>query len=154
MKKFVVFITMVAMVFSLTSMAWADSATKEEAVAKCKEAVKLIQDKGLDAGKKEIGSKTGPFVWKDSYVFLMDLAGNVLAHPMVPELTERKDLLTVENSDGKFLFKEFIKLANEKGQGWVDYMFPKPGNEDPVAKTTYIERVPGTQYLVGAGIYK
>lgn len=145
---------MVAMVFSLTSMAIADSATKEEAIAKCKAAIALVKDKGLDAAKKEIGSKTGSFVWKDSYVFLMDMDGNVLAHPAAPQLTERKDLLTVENSDGKFLFKEFIKLANEKGQGWVDYMFPKPGQEDPVAKSTYVERVPGTQYLVGAGIYK
>ena len=154
MKKIVVLVAMVTMVFSLTAMAWAESATQDEAMAKCKEAAALVQEKGLDAAVKVIGSKTGPFVWKDSYVFLMDMSGNVLAHPIVPALTERKDLLTVENSDGKFLFKEFIKLANEKEEGWVDYMFPKPGAEEPVAKSTFVKRVPGTQYLVGAGIYK
>lgn len=154
MKKMVVLTAVMMMVCFLTATVWADSATQEEAVAKCKEAAALVKEKGLEGAVKTIGAKTGPFVWKDSYVFLMDMEGNVLAHPMVPELTQRKDLLTVENSDGKFLFKEFIKLANEKEQGWVDYMFPKPGQEKPVAKSTYIQRVPGTQYLVGAGIYK
>ncbi len=45
-------------------------------------------------------------------------------------------------------------MANDEGQGWVDYKFPKPGQEKPVAKTSYIQRVEGTQYLVGAGVYK
>ncbi len=154
MKKLVILISVLLMVCALGAEAWADSATKEEAMAKCKEAASLFKEKGLAEAVKVIGDKTGPFVWKDSYVFLMDLSGNVLAHPVAPQLIERKDLMTVENSDGKFLFKEFIKLANEKEEGWVDYMFPKPGQEDPVAKSTFIQRVPGTQYLVGAGIYK
>jgi signal transduction histidine kinase len=49
---------------------------------------------------------------------------------------------------------EFVKVANTSGQGWVDYMWPKPNEEKPVGKTSYIYRVPGTQYFVGAGIYK
>jgi len=33
-------------------------------------------------------------------------------------------------------------------------VWPKPGKEKPEAKSTYIYRVPDTQYFVGAGIYK
>jgi signal transduction histidine kinase len=49
---------------------------------------------------------------------------------------------------------EFVKVANNTGQGWVDYKWPKPNEDKPVDKTSYIYRVPGTQYFVGAGIYK
>lgn len=154
MRKSMLIIGIIFMVIGLTSSVWAAEASKEEVIAKCQDAAKMIQEKGIDAGIKAIGSKEGPYVWKDTYVFLMDLDGKMLAHPMSPQLTERKDLLQTKNTDGKMIFVDFIKLANEKGSGWVDYMWPKPGQEKPVEKSTYIYRVPGTQYLVGAGIYK
>jgi signal transduction histidine kinase len=154
MRKIILLISILFLIVGWTSGVWAADATKEEVIAKCQEAAKMIQDKGLDAGIKAIGSKEGTFVWKDTYVFLMDLDGKMLAHPINPQLTERKDLLQTKNTDGKMIFVDFIKVANEKGSGWVDYMWPKPGQEKPVEKSTYIYRVPGTQYLVGAGIYK
>ncbi len=154
MRKSTYFIGMIILIVGFTANVWAGEATQDEVTAKCQEAAKLIQEKGIDTGIKTIGSKDGPFVWKDTYVFLMDLDGKMLAHPMSPQLTEQKDLLKTKNTDGKLIFVDFIKLANDKGSGWVDYMWPKPGQEKPVEKSTYIYRVPGTQYLVGAGIYK
>ncbi len=154
MKKIFVTITMLTLVCTFATMAWADGATKEEAIQKCNEAVKMVKDKGVDAAKKAIGEKNGPFVWKDSYVVLMDMDGKVLAHPIMPELTKRDDLLKTKNTDGTIPFVEFIKVANAKGSGWVDYMWPKKGSDKPVAKSSYVERVPDTQYLVSAGIYK
>lgn len=154
MRKSIYFIGMIILIVGFTANVWAGEATQDEVTAKCQEAAKLIQEKGIDTGIKTIGSKDGPFVWKDTYVFLMDLDGKMLAHPMSPQLTEQKDLLKTKNTDGKLIFVDFIKLANDKGSGWVDYMWPKPGQEKPVEKSTYIYRVPGTQYLVGAGIYK
>jgi len=154
MKKIFVTITMLALICTFATMAWADAATKDEVIQKCSEAAKLIKDKGVEAGIKAIGDPKGAFVWKDSYVVLMDMDGKVLAHPIMPELTKRDDLLKTNNSDGTNPFVEFIKLANEKGSGWVDYMWPKKGEEKPVAKSSYVQRVPGTQYLVSAGIYK
>ena len=62
------------------------AATKYECVAKCKEAAQLVTDKGIDTAIAEINKKDGPFVWKDSYVFMMDLEGKMLAHPIKPDL--------------------------------------------------------------------
>ena len=142
------------LVFGLVALAFGESATKEEVLAQCQNASKLLQDQGIDAAISAIGDKNGRFVWKDTYVFLMDLDGKMSAHPMKPELTQRSDLLQVADTDGKPLFMEFVKLANTSGKGWVDYMWPKPNEEKPVGKTSYILRVPGTQYFVGAGVYK
>lgn len=138
----------------LAAMAWAESATKDEVVAKCEAAAKMIQEKGIEEASKAIGDKGGEFVWKDTYVFLMDLDGKMIAHPIKPELTEKDNLLQVADTDGKPLFVEFVQVAGSPGKGWVDYMWPKPGSEQPAAKSSYILRVEGTPYFVGAGIYK
>ena len=50
--------------------------------------------------------------------------------------------------------KEFVDVAKSKGEGWVPYMWPKPGAEAPVKKLTYVYRVPGKNVFVGAGIYE
>ena len=135
-------------------MVWAEGATKEEVVAKCEAAGRLVQEKGVERDRQAIGDKKGPFVWKDAYVFLMDPDGKRIAHPIKPELTQQDNVVQVKDTDGKLLFVAFIQVAGDKGSGWVDYMWPKPGQENPVAKSSYIYRVPDTPYFVGAGIYK
>ncbi len=37
--------------------------------------------------------------------------------------------------------------------GWFEYPFPKPGEKGPSRKVTYMLAVPGTPYVVGAGVY-
>ncbi|HKJ04214.1 MAG TPA: cache domain-containing protein [Geopsychrobacteraceae bacterium] len=142
--------------FSSISFADSESATVGECIEMTKMAAEMIlEDK--DAALEEISKKDGKFVWKDSYVFAMDLKGKMLAHPMMPGLTKMKSLLGTPDknpTDPKMLFVEFVVTAGTKGEGWVDYMWPKPGTTEPSKKETYIYRVPGTSILVGAGIYR
>jgi signal transduction histidine kinase len=133
----------------------ADMASKDECVAKTKEAAKLFNEKGQDEAIKEINNKQGKFVWKDTYVFMTDLDGKMLAHPMSPALVGTNVLGMKDKGDpGKLLFKEFVEVAKGKGEGWVDYMWTNPGDPKPRKKITYIYRVPGKNALVGAGIYE
>ena len=143
----------VVLITCFAALVWAESATKEEVVAKCEAAAQMVLDKGVETASQAIGDKQGPFVWKDTYVFLMDLDGKMIAHPIKPELTQRDTLVEVKDTDGKPLFVEFIQVAGDKGSGWVDYMWPKPGEETPSVKSSYIYRVKGTPFFVGAGIY-
>jgi len=156
MKKFAI-ITLVALFgFCIAANAFAESATKEEVVAKCKEAAEMVK-KDKAAGTAEIAKKDGKFVWKDTYVFLMDFKGKMLAHPMSPALTEKETMFGVPDKNTatpKMIFDEFVKVAKEKGEGWIDYMWPKPGEDAPSVKDTYVFKVPDTEMLVGAGIYK
>ena len=160
MKKFMM-IALIALVGSFLAgnvIASDDAATKEECIAKCKEAADMIAKDGLEAAVAEIGKKDGKFVWKDTYVFLMDLNGKMLAHPMSPALTEKENLLGVPDKNTekpKMIFEEFVNMAkSEKGEGWVDYLWPRPGEETPSLKETYVFRVPGQDVFTGAGIYK
>jgi signal transduction histidine kinase len=43
--------------------------------------------------------------------------------------------------------------ARDPDGGWLEYPFPKPGEEQPSRKITYMLAVPGTPYVVGAGVY-
>ena len=156
MKRFAQVVLGVGVVLCLAGMAMAaEMGTKDECVAKTKEAGKMVTEKGVEAAIAEVNKKDGKFVWKDTYVFLMDLDGKMIAHPMSPALVGKNVLDMKDKGDpGKLLFVEFVKVAKEKGEGWVDYMWANPGDPKPRKKVTYIYRVPGKNVLAGAGVYE
>jgi signal transduction histidine kinase len=153
MRRVTILTMMFLFVLSLAGPAMAQSATKDECVAKCKEAAQLVNEKGLDAAIAEINKKDGKFVWKDSYVFLMDLDGKMLAHPVSPALIG-KDQMGLTDKAGKLIVKDFVEVAKTKGEGWVPYMWPKPGAEAPAKKLTYVYRVTGKNLFTAAGTYE
>ena len=137
---------------------YAAGATKDECVAKTKEAAEMVNAKGLDASIAEVNKKDGKFVRKDSYVFLVDFDGKMLAHPMSPALIGKNVLDMKDKAEdpakGKFLFKEFTEMAKTKGEGWLEYMWTNPGDPKPRKKITYVYRVPGKNIYAGAGIWE
>lgn len=155
MRNALVVVLMVIMSSSLIGLAMAqDMATKDECVAKVKEAAALITEKGMEEGLKVLNDKNGPFVWKDSYVFAMNLDDNsIIAHPVQPNLVG-KNLIGIKDVNGKMFATEFMSLAKDKGEGWVDYMWPKPGEKEPSPKKTYVYRVPGQPVVVLAGTHE
>jgi len=143
-------------IISGTGFASEESATVSECIEMSKKAAEMIlQDK--DTALAEISKKDGKFVWKDSYVFVMDLKGKMLAHPVMPGLMKMKSLLGTPDKNSKepkMLFVEFVVMAGTQGEGWVEYMWPKPGSTEPSIKETYVYRVPGTSMFTAAGIYR
>ena len=130
-----------------------EKATKDECVAKCKEAAALIKEGGIEAALPKLQDPKGPFVWKDSYVFVQDLQGKMLAHPINPKLIG-KSFNGLKDVNGKMFNTEMTEIAKNAGEGWVSYMWPKPNETTPSAKSAFILRVPGQEILVGAGIYE
>ena len=153
MKRLLVSVIMSAILL-VAGSAWAGNlATKDECVTKCHEASALLSSRSLEDCINLIGDPQGSFVWKDSYVFLMDLGGKMLAHPIKPELTRKDHVLLETDPLDKALFVHFVNLARNVGHGWVEYMWPKPGKTSPSKKISYIYRVPNQNLLVGAGVY-
>ena len=131
-----------------------EKATKDECVEKTKAAAQMVKEKGLDAALAAVGDKNGPFVWKDSYVFCIDMDKQCnIAHPIKPALVG-KNLMAIKDAGGKLYFAEFINVAKDAGEGWVSYMWPKVGEKKPSPKLTYVFRVPGENILMAAGIYE
>jgi signal transduction histidine kinase len=153
MKKAVLALTCFGFLFMFCAgtLPAQEKATKEECVAKCKEAVALIKQVGLEAALAKIQDPKGPFVWKDSYVYVLDMDSKMLAHPTVPALVG-KPSLGMKDSNGKMFVNEMIEVA-KSGEGWVQYMWPKPG-EKPASKMGYVLRIPGENTIVCAGYYE
>lgn len=145
----IVFILMIA----ASAMA-EELATKDECVSKAKAAAQLVQDIGLEAAIAQVNDKTGQFVWKNSYVFCIDLEKQCnIAHPITPALIG-KNLMGAKDTNSKMFFAEFISVAKNQGEGWVSYMWPKPGEKTPSLKNTFVYRVPGQDIAMLAGIYE
>lgn len=142
--------------FSLPGFS-AEAPQSEEAkqiVALVNSAATLVENKGKDAFP-EFKKKGSKWYSGRTYVFVDDINGIVLVNPPSPEI-EGKNLIDMKDAKGKTLIREFIKTAKTKGSGWVDYWWPKPGEDKPSKKMSYIKRAKmpsGEMVIVGAGIY-
>ncbi|MFH2122330.1 MAG: methyl-accepting chemotaxis protein [Pseudomonadota bacterium] len=86
------------------------------------------------------------------YIWINDLTPMMIMHPMKPEMNG-KDLSENKDPNGKFLFREMVKVCKERGKGFVEYAWPKPGNSNPVPKLSYVELYQPWGWIVGTGIY-
>ena len=149
----VIAVLLITLMFTTIAVA-DDHATKDECVAKAKAAAQLVLDEGLEAALEKINDKDGTFVWKDSYVFCIDLDKQCnIAHPIKPKLIG-KNLMAAKDTNNKMFFAEFISVSKTKGEGWVSYMWPKPGEKTSSKKIAFVYRVPGHNVAMLAGIYE
>ncbi len=86
------------------------------------------------------------------YFWINDLGPRMIMHPTKPEL-DGTDLSNNKDPNGKLLFCEFVRVARDKGAGFVDYMWPKPGEAAPVAKVSYVQLYEPWGWIIGSGIY-
>jgi cytochrome c len=135
----------------------ADAPQSKEAkriVALVDKAAALIESKGKSIFP-EFKKQGSEWLAEETYIFVADLKGTILMHPANPEL-ETKNLLDLKDANGKTFMREFVETAKNKGSGWVNYLWPKPGEKSPAKKSSYIKRAKmpnGEMVLVGAGIY-
>ncbi|MDH4232504.1 MAG: cache domain-containing protein [Nitrospirota bacterium] len=118
-----------------------------------KDAVRQIEKNGT-AAFPLFHDQTGPFLAKDAYVFVFDLKGIDLVNPGFPNL-EGRNLLDLKDTQGKQLIREMFEVVQTSGSGWVDYMWPKPGESVSTQKSAYVSKAKmGDQWvLVGCGVY-
>jgi len=88
----------------------------------------------------------------NDYFWINDMAPLMVMHPIKPALNG-KDLSGFKDPNGKHLFNEMVAVCKKDGAGFVDYMWPKPGKPDPVAKISYVKLFPQWQWVIGSGIY-
>ena len=88
----------------------------------------------------------------DGYFMITDMNQNMVMHPIRPEMdgTSQVDL---KDPNGTFIIAEFNKVVNAHGKGFVDYLWPKPGFEEPVLKYTHVHGFKPWGWVVGTGVY-
>lgn len=134
------------------AQACADDA--QDCKALVERAAEMFKRQGKDAALKAIDSNNGSALIKgDLYVFALSSVDNaMLAHPYEKTL-KRLKMENIKDSNGKEFFKEFREVAVNKGSGWVEYTWAKPGAKEPSPKRSYILKVPSEDVYIGSGYY-
>ena len=88
----------------------------------------------------------------NNYFWINDDHPTMIMHPMKPEL-EGTDLTNLRDPTGKAVFVEFVEAARTPEGGFVHYLWPKPGKQEPVAKLSFVKRFAAWGWIIGTGIY-
>ena len=131
----------------------ANADPKEKVVSLVDKAAALVASQG-DKAFAEFRKKESEWLKGELYVFVDDLDGNNLCHPVTPDL-EGQNLLSMKDADGKEFVKEMLELLKTKDAGWVEYTWKKPGSAAASKKLAYVKKTVcnGKPVLVGSGIY-
>lgn len=87
------------------------------------------------------------------YFYIIDKAPRVIMHPYRTNLIGQ-NVSDFSDPNGKFFFVDIVEVVNEKGSGFVDYMWQ--WKDDPnriVPKVSYVSRFEEWGWIVGTGVY-
>lgn len=129
------------------------SAQAKQVQALVEKAAALVQEKGK-AAFAEFRKPDSEWFHGNTYLFAYDMQANVLLNPAFPQ-REGTNVAGGKDAKGKLLHQAIIETAENKGSGWVDYWFPKPGKTEPSQKWTYVKKIviDGTPALIASGFY-
>lgn len=127
--------------------------TPQMVMDKVEKAAALLEKEGRAAFPKFKG-KDSEFIFAGTYIFINDSTGTLLMHPIMYKMEGRNNI-DAKDSNGKLFFIAMKEVAKTKGSGWVDYMWPKPGEKTPSLKLTYVKlvKVAGEDLTVHCGIW-
>ncbi|NDV21168.1 cache domain-containing protein [Desulfovibrio sp. JC022] len=92
--------------------------------------------------------------YDDSYLFIIGMDGVLELHTEAPDITGN-NVLGTRTSDSRYILKEMISLAERRGEGYIDYLWTKPGDSKvPYEKTSYIKLFTPYQWILGTGNYR
>jgi signal transduction histidine kinase len=146
MKKlgYVLAVALSVMAVATLVAAQAQFGTAAEAKAMLEKAVAAVKaDKAKALAMFAKGE--GGFKDRDLYPFCGGPDGNFTAHPTLTG----KSLKELNDKAGKALGAEMYRVAQEGKVSEVSYMWPRPGQTEPVQKVSYVTKVGDQVCAVG-----
>lgn len=128
-----------------------DRGNAAEAKAMLDKAIAFYKANGHEKAVAAFNDQKGPFVYKDLYIFALDVNGKILAHGIKPGLIG-KGPTEIRDADEKNFIEQMITLAKTKGAGTVEYKWENPQTLVVENKTSYIEKV--DTMILGCGYFK
>lgn len=87
----------------------------------------------------------------DSYIWVNDMNGVILMHPILPDL-EGRNMIDSRDGNDKLFMTDFIRAA-QNGGGWVDYLWTKPEGQISRRKRSYVAPFTPWGWVIGTGLY-
>ena len=89
---------------------------------------------------------------EDDYFWIQDEALRMVMHPTNPDL-DGEDVSGMEDPAGLRLFLAFDEVVAADGGGFVEYLWPRPGESEPIPKVSYVTAFEDWGWIIGTGIY-
>jgi methyl-accepting chemotaxis protein len=86
------------------------------------------------------------------YVWVNDMNARMIMHPIKPAL-DGTDVSTMADPNGFHLFVAFADTVRKDGSGMVNYLWPRPGSDQPVPKMSYVQGFAPWGWVIGTGVY-
>jgi methyl-accepting chemotaxis protein len=86
------------------------------------------------------------------YFWINDMDVKLITHPFRPDLNG-KDVSTVKDPDGNAVFVLFVDKVRKEEAGYLSYLWPKPGQDTPVEKVSYVTGFKPWGWVIGSGLY-
>lgn len=134
----------------------AEEFTLQLAKEKVNAAVKLFESAGPAAFPK-FKDVNGEFRFAngEGYVWIHSLSGIMVMHATKPSM-EGMPQLDLKDSTGFLFIEAMNQLVQQKGEGWVVYLWAKPGiSKKEELKSSFVKLATsqGRKYVVGCGLY-
>ena len=123
---------------------------RERAMTLVRRAIEHLRQHGADKAFADFNRRDGGFFDGDFYIVAHDLNCVIQANGAKPEHVGQ-DHTHLKDVDGKRFAWETVRVACERGSGWVDYRWTNPRTGRIQRKSTYAERA--GDFVVGCGIY-
>lgn len=87
------------------------------------------------------------------YYFITRMDGREILFADRPGM-EGKNLLNMQDSSGQYVVKDMLAIAEQKGEGFYDYHWTKPGSDESGhRKIAFIKRFAPFDWVIGTGLY-
>ncbi|MBU2510673.1 cache domain-containing protein [bacterium] len=114
---------------------------------------KFQTDENSEESKQKAMEMVKNLKYGDSgYFWINDFYPKMVMHPNSPEL-DGTSLRENKDPNGVYLFNEMVKVAKANGEGYVPYMWPKPGFDKPQPKMSYVMAFTQWDWIIGTGVY-
>jgi methyl-accepting chemotaxis protein len=94
-------------------------------------------------------------MWYDNhhdYIFVNSFDGISIANAADPKLVGT-NRLNNKDVNGKPITGTMIEVLRNKTEGTLDYYFPKPGQQEPLQKLSFVKRFDPWNAIIGTGVY-
>lgn len=124
---------------------------KSEIVTVVRSAVQYVNDHGEEFAFQAFSDPDGPFTMDDTYIFVIDLQGNILAHGCIPERIGQ-NYFDEKDPQGRSYIRALIERAQYGKGGWVSYYWKNPITLKEECKSSYVTTV-DKKIVIGAGYH-
>ena len=156
MRSKIILIGLLLPMFCLVSALHASTANqspKQKVETMVQEAVDLVRAKG-ETAFPEFRKKGSKWMGHDHYIFIFDEKGKELVNGGFPEL-EGKNLWNRKDTSGRYVIREEVALVKTNGSGWMEVLWPKPGQTKEIKCRVFLHgvTVEGNLLIIGAPLY-